>query len=170
MIETQRIDRNIITARQEQFQRDEKLAPPRAMTSEGEIILAKPGANVPPGALAGSPVSGGTAEGRARVIIKLEEAKMEKGDILVAPYTDPAWTMLFPLAAGLVTEVGGLMTHGAVVAREYGIPAVVGVDNATRKILDGQKIRVDGTHGYVEILGPDSDKGMVLLSVCNTDY
>ena len=86
MIETQRIDRNIITARQEQFQRDEKLAPPRAMTSEGEIILAKPGANVPPGALAGSPVSGGTAEGRARVIIKLEEAKMEKGDILVAPY------------------------------------------------------------------------------------
>jgi len=77
---------------------------------------------------------------------------MEKGNILVAPYTDPAWTMLFPLAAGLVTEVDGLMTHGAVVAREYGIPAVVGVDNATHKILDGQKIRVNGTHGYVEIL------------------
>jgi pyruvate,water dikinase len=152
MIETQRIDRNIITTRKEKFQRDEKLAPPRAITSEGEIILVKPGANVPPGALAGSPVSGGTVEGRARVIVKLEEAKMEKGDILVAPYTDPAWTMLFPLAAGLVTEVGGLMTHGAVVAREYGIPAVVGVDNATHKILDGQKIRVDGTHGYVEIL------------------
>ncbi len=152
MIETQKVDRNIITSRKEKFQRDEKLTPPRAFTSEGEIILVKPGANVPPGALAGSPVSSGTVEGRARVILKLEDAKMEKGDILVAPYTDPAWTMLFPLAAGLVTEVGGLMTHGAVVAREYGIPAVVGVDNATHKITDGQKIRVDGTHGYVEIL------------------
>ena len=61
-------------------------------------------------------------------------------------------TPLFPLAAGLVTEVGGLMTHGAVVAREYGIPAVVGLDNATRKIRDGQIIRVDGTRGFVEIL------------------
>lgn len=131
---------------------DEKLTPPRAITSEGEIITAKPGAHVPPGALAGSPVSAGTVEGRARVILKLEEAKMDKGDILVATYTDPGWTPLFPLAAGLVTEVGGLMTHGAVVAREYGIPAVVGVDNATRKIQDGQKIRVDGTQGFVEIL------------------
>jgi len=129
-----------------------KLAPPRAITSEGEIITAKPGAHVPPGALAGSPVSAGTVEGRARVILKLGEAKMDKGDILVTLYTDPGWTPLFPLAAGLVTEVGGLMTHGAVVAREYGIPAVVGVDNATRKIRDGQKIRVDGTLGFVEIL------------------
>jgi len=152
MIETQQVDRNIITMRKEKFQHDEKLTPPRAITSEGEIITAKPGAQVPPGALAGSPVSAGTVEGRARVILKLEEAKMDKGDILVAPYTDPAWTPLFPLAAGLVTEVGGLMTHGAVVAREYGIPAVVGVDQATRKIQDGQKIRVDGTQGFVEIL------------------
>ena len=152
MIETQRVERNVITMRKEKFQHDGKLTPPRAITSEGEIITAKPGAHVPPSALAGSPVSAGTVEGRARVILKLEEAKMDKGDILVAPYTDPAWTPLFPLAAGLVTEVGGLMTHGAVVAREYGIPAVVGVDNATRKIQDGQKIRVDGTQGFVEIL------------------
>lgn len=71
---------------------------------------------------------------------------------MVAPYTDPGWTPLFPLAAGLVTEVGGLMTHGAVVAREYGIPAVVGVDQATRQIQDGQQIRVNGTLGFVEIL------------------
>jgi pyruvate,water dikinase len=152
VIETQRLDRNLITRRQEKFQRDEKLTPPRAITSEGEIITAKPGTHVPPGALAGSPVSAGTVEGRARVILKLGEAKMDKGDILVTPYTDPGWTPLFPLAAGLVTEVGGLMTHGAVVAREYGIPAVVGLDNATRKIRDGQKIRVDGTLGFVEIL------------------
>jgi pyruvate,water dikinase len=107
---------------------------------------------VPAGALAGSPVSAGTVEGRARVVMRLEEANMDKGDILVAPYTDPGWTPLFPLAAGLVTEVGGLMTHGAVVAREYGIPAVVAVENATAIIQDGQQIRVDGTRGYVEIL------------------
>lgn len=143
----------VIAIRKEKFRQDVKLNPPRAITSEGEIITAKPGAHVPPGALAGSPVSTGTVEGRARVILKLEEARMDKGDILVAPYTDPGWTPLFPLAAGLVTEVGGLMTHGAVVAREYGIPAVVGVDNATRTIRDGQRIRVDGTHGFVEILG-----------------
>jgi pyruvate,water dikinase len=152
VIETQRVDRSVITRRQEKFQRNEKLAPPRAITSEGEIITAKQGAHVPPGALAGSPVSAGTVEGRARVILKLGEAKMDKGDILVTPYTDPGWTPLFPLAAGLVTEVGGLMTHGAVVAREYGIPAVVGLDNATSKIRDGQRIRVDGTQGFVEIL------------------
>lgn len=152
VLESRRLDRDLITGRKEKFQRDEKLAPPRAITSDGEIITAKPGAHVPPGALAGSPVSAGKAEGRARVILKLAEAKMDKGDILVAPYTDPGWTPLFPLAAGLVTEVGGLMTHGAVVAREYGIPAVVGLDDATRKIRDGQKIRVDGTQGFVEIL------------------
>lgn len=152
MLETRRLDRDLINRRKEKFQRDEKLTPPRAITSEGEIITAKPGAHVPQGALAGSPVSAGKAEGRARVILKLAEAKIEKGDILVAPYTDPAWTPLFPLAAGLVTEVGGLMTHGAVAAREYGIPAVVGVENATRQIHDGQMIRVDGTRGFVEIL------------------
>lgn len=152
MIEIQRFDGDIVDERKEKYQRDKKLIPPRAFTSEGEIIFVIPGADAPPGALVGSPVSSGTVEGRARVILKLEGAQMEKGDILVAPYTDPAWTMLFPLASGLVTEVGGLMTHGAVVAREYGIPAVVGVDNATRKIIDGQQIRVDGTHGFVEIL------------------
>jgi pyruvate,water dikinase len=152
IIATQRVDRNVIAMRKETFRHDAKLTPPRAVTSEGEIITAKPGAHVPTGALAGSPVSAGTVEGRARVILKLEEAKMDKGDILVTPYTDPGWTPLFPLAAGLVTEVGGLMTHGAVVAREYGIPAVVGVDDATHKIRDGQIIRVNGTQGFVEIL------------------
>jgi pyruvate,water dikinase len=91
-------------------------------------------------------------EGRARVVHKLEEARIEKGDILVAPYTDPAWTPLFPIAAAIVTEVGGLMTHGAVVAREYGIPAVVGVDGATEAIRDGSRVRVNGTQGYVEVL------------------
>jgi pyruvate,water dikinase len=79
-------------------------------------------------------------------------ADLEAGDILVTAYTDPSWTPLFVAIAGLVTEVGGLMTHGAVVAREYGVPAVLGEERATRLIRDGQKIRVHGTDGYVEIL------------------
>ena len=74
------------------------------------------------------------------------------GDILITAYTDPSWTPLFVTIKGLVTEVGGLMTHGAVIAREYGLPAVVGVEHATRLIRDGQRIRVHGTQGYVEIL------------------
>jgi pyruvate,water dikinase len=80
------------------------------------------------------------------------DADLEPGDILVTRYTDPSWTAAFVAIRGLVTEVGGLMTHGAVIAREYGLPAVVGVEHATRLIREGQRIRVDGTHGYVEIL------------------
>jgi len=80
------------------------------------------------------------------------DADLDEGDILVTAFTDPSWTPLFISIKGLITEVGGLMTHGSVVAREYGLPAVVGVDNATRLIKDGQRIRVNGTEGYVEIL------------------
>ena len=91
----------------------------------------------------------------------MAEADLEAGDILVTAFTDPSWTPLFVAIAGLVTEVGGLMTHGAVIAREYGLPAVVGVEHATRLIRDGQRIRVHGTDGYVEILSgpgqPDID-------------
>jgi len=82
----------------------------------------------------------------------MADAVLELGDILVTPHTDPSWSPLFVTAAGLVTEVGGLMTHGAVIAREYGLAAVVGVDHATQRIQDGQRIRVDGTRGLVEIL------------------
>jgi len=77
---------------------------------------------------------------------------LNEGEILVAPQTDPGWTPLFQSAKAIVTEVGGLMTHGAVVAREYGIPAVVGVDDATTLINDGDTIRVDGDQGFVVIL------------------
>jgi pyruvate,water dikinase len=107
---------------------------------------------LPPGALVGLPVSAGIIEGRARVILELAEADLEPGDILVTAYTDPSWTPLFLAIAGMVTEVGGLMTHGAVIAREYGLPAVVGVEHACELIRDGQRIRVHGTEGYVEIL------------------
>jgi len=108
--------------------------------------------DLPAGALVGLPVSAGTVEGRARVVLDMAEANLEPGDILVTAYTDPSWTPLFVTIGGLVTEVGGLMTHGAVIAREYGLPAVVGVEHATRLILDGQRIRVNGTDGYVEML------------------
>ena len=108
--------------------------------------------DVPTGALVGLPVSAGAVEGRARVILDMAQADLEAGDILVTAYTDPSWTPLFVAISGLVTEVGGLMTHGAVIAREYGLPAVVGVEKATQLIQDGQRIRVNGTEGYVEIL------------------
>lgn len=152
-LETGRIDHSLIAARRETYERSRKLKPPRAMTSEGEVITGKSAAqDIPAGAIGGSGVSAGVVEGRARVIPSLEDAKMEKGDILVTTFTDPSWTPLFPLAAGLITEVGGLMTHGAVVAREYGIPAVVGVDGIMRLIKDGQTVRINGDDGYIEIL------------------
>jgi pyruvate,water dikinase len=97
-------------------------------------------------------VSAGTVEGRARVILDMADADLEPGDILVTAYTDPSWTPVFVTIEGLVTEVGGVMTHGAVIAREYGLPAVVGVEQATRLIQDGQRIRVHGAEGYVELL------------------
>lgn len=125
-------------------------------TSDGEIIAGSyRHDDLPAGALAGLAVSAGTVEGRARVIRDLAEANLEAGDILVTTYTDPSWTPWFVTIKGLVTEVGGLMTHGAVITREYGLPAVVGVEHATRLIRDGQRIRVHGTEGYVEIL-PES--------------
>jgi pyruvate,water dikinase len=152
ILRTRRVDRAVLDGRRERFERDAGLRPPHVITSEGEVVTAKAGAAVPEGALGGSAASAGVVEGRARVVRKLEGSKLERGEILVAPYTDPAWTPLFPLASGLVTEVGGLMTHGAVVAREYGIPAVVGVDRATEAIPDGALVRVNGSEGYVEIV------------------
>lgn len=150
---TNKLDDRIISKRKEEYQIYEKLSPPRVMTSDGEIIRGEYNRkNLPDGALAGLAVSSGVIEGRARVIWNMEDADLEDGDILVTAFTDPSWTPLFVSIKGLVTEVGGLMTHGAVIAREYGLPAVVGVENATGLIKDGQRIRVNGTEGYVEIL------------------
>jgi phosphoenolpyruvate synthase/pyruvate phosphate dikinase len=83
---------------------------------------------------------------------------LHAGEILVAPYTDPGWTPLFVHARGLVCDVGGLMTHGAVVAREYGIPAVMSVGDGTTRIKTGQRLRVDGSLGTVEILPPSPEE------------
>ena len=153
MIRLQLADYELINQRKEAFKHFEKLNPPRVMTSDGEVVTGKHShENLPEGAIAGLGVSGGIVEGRARVVLNMEDADLEPGDILVTAFTDPSWTPLFVSIKGLVTEVGGLMTHGAVIAREYGLPAVVGVDNATRLITDGQKIRVHGTEGYIELL------------------
>lgn len=146
-------DQQLIQRRKDAFRAHHALTPPRVLTSDGEALTgAYRRDDAPAGALIGVPVSAGTVEGRARVILDMAEADLEEGDILVTPFTDPSWSPLFVGIAGLVTEVGGLMTHGAVIAREYGLPAVVGVEHATRLIRDGQRIRVHGTDGYVELL------------------
>jgi rifampicin phosphotransferase len=153
VVRTHQVDDQLIQERKEAFRSHQALTPPRVLTSDGEAIAgAYRRDDLPAGALVGLPVSAGTIEGRARVILDLAEANLEMGDILVTAHTDPSWTPLFVAIKGLVTEVGGLMTHGAVIAREYGLPAVVGVEHATRLIRDGQRIRVHGTDGYVEIL------------------
>jgi len=145
--------RQIIRQRKEEYAFFAKLTPPRVITSDGEILAGEYNReHLPAHALVGLPVSAGVIEGRARVLLNMEHADLEEGDILVTAFTDPGWTPLFVSIKGLVTEVGGLMTHGAVIAREYGLPAVVGVDHATRLIQDGQRIRVHGTEGYIEIL------------------
>jgi phosphoenolpyruvate synthase/pyruvate phosphate dikinase len=152
---TNQVDDRLIQQRKDAFRSYQALTPPRVLTSDGEAITgAYRRDDVPAGALIGLPVSAGTIEGRARVILDMAEADLEAGDILVTAHTDPSWSPLFVAIAGLVTEVGGLMTHGAVIAREYGLPAVVGVVDATRLIPDGQRIRVHGTDGYIEILPP----------------
>ncbi len=153
VVRTNKLDYQIISKRKDEYKLYEKLTPPRVITSDGEIIAGEyKRENLPAEAIVGLPVSSGVIEGRARVILNMEDADLEDGDILVTSFTDPSWTPLFVSIKGLVTEVGGLMTHGAVIAREYGLPAVVNVGNATKLINDGQRIRVNGTEGYVEIL------------------
>ena len=153
VVRNQRGDHELVRERRDAFASYQALTPPRVITSDGEVITGTYRRDdVPAGALVGLPVSAGVVEGRARVIRDVAEADLEAGDVLVTAYTDPSFTPLFVAIKGLVTEVGGLMTHGAVIAREYGLPAVVGVEHATRLIRDGQRIRVHGTNGYVELL------------------
>lgn len=148
--------RDLVAERRAAFDIHARKTPPRVVTSDGEIprpTLSAEGA--PEGALIGSPVSAGTYTGVARVVRDPGVETLSPGEILVAPFTDPGWTPLFVNAGALVTEVGGLMTHGSVVAREYGIPAVVGVPEATTRIRTGDRLRVHGDAGYVAILAKD---------------
>jgi pyruvate,water dikinase len=153
VVRSGRADRALVAARRAAFAVHERLVPPRVLTSDGEGLfgtLEPPG--LPADALAGLGVSAGVVDGRARIVADIAAAGIAPGDILVTAYTDPSWTPLFPAVAGLVTEAGGQMSHGAVIAREYGLPAVVAVQDATRRIRDGQRIRLDGALGVVTIL------------------
>jgi rifampicin phosphotransferase len=144
-----------IAERATAFDRDRSRKPPLVISSDGETPTLAPAlGDLPAGALAGTAASSGVVEGLARVVIDPRNDVLQAGEILVAPFTDPGWTPLFVHAAGLVTEVGGVMTHGAVVAREYGIPAVVSVEGAVERIKTGQRLRLDGTRGFVQILEP----------------
>jgi pyruvate,water dikinase len=153
--------RAIVASRREAFERERaRRHIPRVLLSDGtdaEAALVIRG----PGGLRGSPASPGTVTGAARVIRSPQGAQLEPGEILVAPSTDPGWTPLFLTAGGLVMEMGGMMSHGAVVAREYGIPAVVGVAEATEQIATGQRVTVDGSAGTVTFeaeLEPESTR------------
>ncbi len=144
----------IISRRREAYRRERlRRQIPRLLLSDGRAFYAgMTAAGGAAGTLAGSPVSPGSVTGHVRVVRDPRAAGLLPGEILVCPGTDPSWTPLFLTAAGLVMEVGGLMTHGAVVAREYGIPAVVGVDRATERLQTGQLISVNGSTGEIRVL------------------
>jgi len=144
--------RALVAQRRAEHARNQRRTPPRVVTSEGEHGRPPPQKELPPGSYGGIAASTGVVEGIARVVRDPAKDVLHDGEILVAPFTDPGWTPLFVHASALVMEVGGLMTHGSVVAREYGIPAVVGVHGATTTLHTGQRLRVDGTAGVVTLL------------------
>jgi phosphoenolpyruvate synthase/pyruvate phosphate dikinase len=152
VVRTNQVDDQLIRQRKDAFRSYQALTPPRVLTSDGEVVAGTYRRDDPAGALIGLPVSAGTVEGRARVILDMARPISKRATSWSPPTRTPAGRPLFVAIKGLVTEVGGLMTHGAVIAREYGLPAVVGVEHATRLIRDGQRIRVNGTDGYIEIL------------------
>jgi pyruvate,water dikinase len=146
--------KTLIAERRATYEREERRRQvPRLLVSDGRAFYDGVGADTDTGdMITGSPVSPGVVEGIVHVVFSPHETRLAPGEILVCPGTDPAWTPLFLVAGGLITEVGGMMTHGSVVAREYGIPAVVGVHQATTRLKNGQRIRVDGTTGKISIL------------------
>jgi pyruvate,water dikinase len=146
--------KSLIAERRTLYERENRRKQiPRVLVSDGRTFYEGIGAlGDTDTAISGSPVSPGVAEGVVHIILDPRGAQLSPGEILVCPGTDPAWTPLFMAAGGLITEVGGMMTHGSVVAREYGIPAVVGVHQATTRLKDGQRIRIDGTVGKIIVL------------------
>lgn len=147
--------RALVAQRRHDYERElARRRAPRVLTSEGQALYGE-ALSTTEGALAGTGASPGIARGRARIIRDPHGANLAPGEILVAPSTDPAWTPLFLTAGGLVMEAGGMMSHGSIVAREYGIPAVVGVADATTRITDGQMIEIDGYQGLVKLDGLD---------------
>jgi rifampicin phosphotransferase len=152
--------RDVALGRRDRYDRETaRRHVPRVLLSDGTEPEARSApALLADGALEGTAASAGTVTGPARVVLEPAGAYLAPGEILVAPSTDPGWTPLFLTAGGLVMEMGGANSHGAVVAREYGIPAVVGVPAATSSIVTGQQITVDGTHGLVTPVRPPVGK------------
>lgn len=146
--------KTLIAARHVAFERElRRRQVPRLLVSDGRAFYEGVGAATDSAeVITGSPVSPGVAEGIVHVVLDPNATQLQPGEIMVCPGTDPAWTPLFMTAGGLITEVGGMMTHGSVVAREYGIPAVVGVHQATQRLKDGQRIHMDGTTGRIIVL------------------
>lgn len=147
--------RQLVQKRRIAYQREQRRQPiPRLLLSDGTtVVTGRSSPSCSEGELlVGSGVSPGTVEGTARIVLDPVSSNLQPGEILVCPGTDPSWTPLFLAAGGLVMEVGGMMTHGSVVAREYGIPAVAGVAQATELLRSGQRLRVDGSSGRVELL------------------
>ena len=145
----------MLKAREREWQEWTKLRPPSLLIGTREVepaAEAGPAATSPEKVLHGTPVSPGKAEGIARVITDPHRADLRPGEILVARYTDPAWTPLFFTAGALITEIGGVLSHGAVIAREIGLPAIVGVEDATRRISTGRRVKVNALNGTVELL------------------
>jgi pyruvate,water dikinase len=144
----------MIQSRRDVFESEKKRRQvPRMILSDGRTIYEGMASQTSDSAqLTGSPVSPGRVEGFVRVVLDPRTANLQPGEILVCPGTDPSWTPLFLTAGGLIMEVGGMMTHGAVVAREYGIPAVVGVHEATTRLVTGQRISLDGSSGMIQLL------------------
>jgi pyruvate,water dikinase len=144
--------REVVAQRRAEHERElRRRHVPRVLLSDGTEPEALVAPRAVEGALVGTAASAGEVTGVARVVLDPSDAHLEPGEILVAPSTDPGWTPLFLTAGGLVMEMGGAVSHGAVVAREYGIPAVVGVPDATGVIRTGQRITVDGSAGLVRI-------------------
>lgn len=151
----------VVDARRAEMLRWRQIAPPSTLGSElasgtstrVSVLFGNIDGGGSDRAIRGQPASAGTVTGIARLIRSLTEAhRLGPGEVLVAPTTSPPWTPLFGIAGALVTDGGGRLSHAAIVAREYGIAAVVGTVDATRRIRDGQLIRVDGTAGTVELL------------------
>ena len=144
---------NLVLQHQDAYQKElKRISVPRVVTSTGETIFSsdEPENN---NEFEGIPVSPGIIKGEVKILIHPEESnKLKKGDILITKATNPSWTPLFLKIGGLITEMGGPISHGSVIAREYGIPAIAGVYNATSRFKDGQLIRLNGETGKVEIL------------------
>jgi pyruvate,water dikinase len=165
--------RDLVARRKAEMERFGRMQPPPALGAPppgpppdnpvnralGKFFGGPPQPPAEPGILRGNPGSPGVVRGRARVLRSLPEDNngLEEGDILVAETTAPPWTPLFATAAAVVTDTGGILSHCAVVAREYRIPAVVGATMATATIWDGQSVEVDGDKGVVRILSENGN-------------